>query len=167
MFVGALLLHLVCFATVSAQSFSFSGNQKKNTINFKLVKNLIIIPVTINGKGPYNFLLDTGVGPLIITEPSMVDTLGLKVLRTTKIYGLGKGEEVQAFLSSEINLTIKDASIQHIPTAILKTDVFNLSSYLGMKIHGIIGYYFFNSFVVKVNYSVNRLAFYNPENKVK
>ncbi|RZK93265.1 MAG: peptide-binding protein [Pedobacter sp.] len=167
MFVGALLLHLACFITASAQSFSFSGTTRRNTIDFKLIKNLIVIPITVNGKGPYNFLLDTGVGPLIITEPSMVDTLGLKVLRTTKIYGLGKGEEIEAFLSSEINLQIKDASIQHIPTAILKTDIFNLSSYLGLKIHGIIGYYFFNSFVVKVNYSTNRLAFYNPENKVK
>ncbi|RZK53256.1 MAG: peptide-binding protein, partial [Pedobacter sp.] len=157
LFVGAILFQFVVFGSCLAQSFSFSGKQKKNALDFDLVKNLIIIPLTINGKGPYNFILDTGVGPLIITEPTMVDTLGLKVLRNTKIYGLGKGEEVEAFLSGEINVNIKDAGIKHIPTAILKKDIFNLSNYLGVKIHGIIGYYFFNSFVVKVNYSTKRL----------
>lgn len=160
--VGAILFQFAVFGNCLAQSFSFSGKQKKNAMDFEMVKNLIIIPLTINGKGPYNFILDTGVGPLIITEPTMVDTLGLKVLRNTKIYGLGKGEEVEAFLSSEINVDIKDASIKHIPTAILKKDIFNLSNYLGVKIHGIIGYYFFNSFVVKINYSTKRLVFLDP-----
>lgn len=166
LFVGAILFQFVVFGNCLAQSFSFSGKQKKNALDFELVKNLIIIPLTINGKGPYNFILDTGVGPLIITEPTMVDTLGLKVLRNTKIYGLGKGEEVEAFLSGEINVNIKDAGIKHIPTAILKRDIFNLSNYLGVKIHGIIGYYFFNSFVVKVNYSTKRLIFSDASKKI-
>jgi len=164
--VGAILFQFAVFGNCLAQSFSFSGKQKKNAMDFEMVKNLIIIPLTINGKGPYNFILDTGVGPLIITEPTMVDTLGLKVLRNTKIYGLGKGEEVEAFLSSEINVDIKNAGIKHIPTAILKKDIFNLSNYLGVKIHGIIGYYFFNSFVVKINYSTKRLVFLDPIKKV-
>lgn len=161
--VLSLLISQVFLVSYSgAQTFSFQDNRKKSSINFNLVKNLIIIPLYINGKGPYNFILDTGVGPLIITEPYLIDTLGLKNLRTTKIYGLGQGEEINAFLTSELSVKVKEASIDNIPTAILKKDVFNLSSYLGTPIHGIIGYYFFNSFVVKINYSTKRLIFSSP-----
>lgn len=164
----ALIISQICFANFAvAQTFSFEDNRKKSALDFNLVKNLIIIPLYINGKGPYNFILDTGVGPLIITEPTLLDTLGLKNLRTTKIYGLGKGEEIEAFITNELNVKVKEASIDHIPTAILKKDVFNLSSYLGTQIHGIIGYYFFNSFVVKVNYSAKRLTFSSPLAKTK
>lgn len=166
--VIGLIISQICFANfANAQTFSFEDNRKKSALDFNLVKNLIIIPLYINGKGPYNFILDTGVGPLIITEPTLLDTLGLKNLRTTKIYGLGKGEEIEAFITNELNVKVKEASIDHIPTAILKKDVFNLSSYLGTQIHGIIGYYFFNSFVVKVNYSAKRLTFSSPLAKTK
>lgn len=151
----------------NAQSFYFKEKKQRNFLNFELIKNLIIIPIFINGKGPYNFLLDTGVGPMIITEPTLMDTLGLKNLRSIKIYGLGKGEEIDAFLTQELSATVKSAQIDFIPTAILKQDVFNLSSYLGKKIYGIIGFYFFNSFVVKVNYTGKRLVFSSPEAKTR
>ncbi|TKC12635.1 peptide-binding protein [Pedobacter polaris] len=163
-----LLIAQICVANIAcAQTFSFEGNRKKSFVNFQLIKNLIIIPLYINGKGPYNFILDTGVGPLIITEPALMDTLELKNLRTTKIYGVGEGGEIPAFLTSELSVTIKEATIQHIPTAILKEDVFNLSSYVGKKIHGIIGYYFFNSFVVKISYSTQRIVFSSPLEKAR
>jgi len=163
-----LIMVPICFVDIAlAQTFSFEDNRKKSALDFNLVKNLIVIPLYINGKGPYNFILDTGVGPLIITEPSLLDTLGLKNLRTTKIYGLGKGEEIEAFITGELNAKVKEATINNIPTAILKKDVFNLSSYLGTQIHGIIGYYFFNSFVVKINYSTKRLSFSSPLAKTK
>ncbi len=145
-----------------AQNFTFENNYKREALDFDLVKNLIIIPLYLNGKGPFNFILDTGVGALIITDPSLVDTLQLKDLKSTKIYGLGKGEEIDAYLTNDLNVKIKSAGIEQIPTAILKKDVFNLSSYVGKKIYGLIGFYFFNSFLVKVNYAAKRLSFYLP-----
>ncbi len=167
MFIGSLCLTLIFSFQCQGQSFSLPANQNKAVVNFDLVKNLIIIPVYINNKGPYNFILDTGVGPLIITEPTLIDTLGLKNLRTTKIRGLGQGEEIDAFLTGELSAQVKEAKINNIPTAILKTDVFSLSSYLGKKIYGIIGYYFFNSFVVKVSYTSQKVSFYPPETGAK
>ena len=155
------------FNYARAQTFNFDGNIKRSYVNFELIKNLIIIPLYIDGKGPYNFLLDTGVGPMIITDPSLMDTLKLENLRTMKIYGLGKGDEIDAFITQQLNVSIKEAKIERIPTAILKEDVFNLSGYVGKKIYGIIGYYFFNSFVVKVSYSNKRVSFISPLAKTR
>ncbi|RZK55687.1 MAG: peptide-binding protein [Pedobacter sp.] len=150
-----------------AQTFSFPDKQKRSSINFEFIKNLIVIPIYINNKGPYNFILDTGAGPLIITEPTLIDTLGLKNLRSTKIRGLGQGDEIDAYITGELSVQVKEANINNIPTAILKKDIFNLSSYLGKKIHGIIGFYFFNSFVVRVNYTNQRVSFSAPDAQTK
>lgn len=150
-----------------AQQFYFTGNKTKDAIGFELVKNLIIVPLYLNGKGPFNFILDTGVGPLIITDAALIDSVGIKVARSIKISGLGKGDEIDAFLSNDVSAKIGDAQINYIPTAILKNDIFGLSNYLGTKIYGLLGYYFFQSFIVEIKYSTKRLVFSDPEAKIK
>ncbi|MBC7616291.1 MAG: aspartyl protease family protein [Pedobacter sp.] len=157
-----------CFVNVGyGQKFQFDYKIKKDAIAFKLVKNLVVIPIFINEKGPFNFILDTGVDPLIITDSAIVDASQLTNLRRVKINGNGEGEEITAFISNNITANVGESSMQHIPTVILKKDVFNLSSYLGMKIHGLIGYNFFNSFIVKVNYGNSRVLFSLPEMRKK
>ncbi|WP_231458635.1 MULTISPECIES: aspartyl protease family protein [unclassified Pedobacter] len=141
-------------------------NQKRQSISFKLIKNLIVIPVFVNGKGPFDFVLDTGVGPMIITEPSIIDSLDFTLMRKIKVSGLGL-ETVEAFVSQNVNARISRVKIDHIPTAILKDDLFNLSGHLGTKIYGLIGYSFFNSFVVDIRYTNNRLIISNPDSKIK
>ncbi|WP_165825436.1 aspartyl protease family protein [Pedobacter yonginense] len=148
------------------QNFTFPGNREKQSIDFKLVKNLIIIPVKINGKGPFNFILDTGVGPTIITDPTIIDSADFKGMRKTSISGLGNSD-IPGFLSQNISCRIGQATLQNMPTAILERDYFNLSGYLGMQVQGIIGYHFLNSFIVDVRYGNNRIVFYQPYAKVR
>lgn len=160
-----LLLLLIVTLTIQtnyAQDFEFPNDRKKDAINFILLKNLVIIPVYINEKGPFNFILDTGVGPMIISDPRIADSLKIKDLRTIKIAGLGKGDEIEAYVSSSVNARIGKASLDHIPTAILKEDLFRLSSYLGIPVHGLLGYHFFKSFLVELKYSTKRMVFYLP-----
>lgn len=163
LFIAALLLS----SALHAQSFKLDGKRKKDAISFLRIKNLIVIPVFINGKGPYNFLLDTGVGQMIITDTTFLKVLNVSVFQTYKIQGYGLGTEIEAILTRNITARVGKAGIRHIPTAIFRNDIFDLSSYLGIKIYGILGYYFFNSFLVRINYSANRLTFYAPDAKVK
>lgn len=150
-----------------AQKFQFEGEKNRETIKFIQIKNLIIIPVFINGKGPYNFLLDTGVGQMIITDTTFIKDLNLKNAKVFKIQGYGLGEGIEAALTRNITAAVGKATIKNIPTAVFKTDIFDLSSYLGIRIDGILGYYFFNSFVVRVNYSSNEITYYNHEANIK
>jgi hypothetical protein len=147
----------------SAQEFHFSGNRKRDAISFSLIRNLVVVPVYINGKGPYNFILDTGVGPMILTDSLIVQGIDLKKLRPIKISGLGKGPEINALLSNEISARLGRSKLDFIPTAILKEDLLGLSNYVGIKISGLLGYYFFKSFLVKINYSTKRLIFFMPD----
>lgn len=166
-FTLLIALQISLVGTSFGQEFKFDYKIKKDAINFKLVKNLVVIPIYINEKGPFNFILDTGVDPLIITDSSIVDATQLTNLRRVKINGNGEGDEITAYISNNVTAKVGEASMQHIPTVILKEDVFNLSSYLGMKIHGLLGYNFFNSFVVKINYSQSRVSFRVPEIRKK
>lgn len=163
-----ILVILICTVfTTEAQHFHFKGKREKDAISFSLVKNLIIVPLYLNNQGPFHFILDTGVGPMIITDPTLMDSIGLKVSRSIKISGLGKGAEMDAFVSNDVSARIGRAYIDNIPTAILKTDIFGLSNYLGTKIYGLLGYHFFNSFVVEIRYSGKRLLFRYPQSKGK
>lgn len=158
---------LFCALNTAAQQFKFDGNRKKQTISFQLIKNLIVIPVYINGAGPYNFLLDTGVAQTIITDTTLLKNLNVLRFHPVKVQGYGFGEEVEAIFTRDINISVGNATILNVPTAIFKKDIFDLSSYLGVKVHGIIGYYFFNSFIVKINYFSSKLTIYDPETNLK
>jgi hypothetical protein len=154
----------VCnFQKANAQSFHLKQGRKSERTSFQFINNLIIIPLWINGKGPYNFILDTGVGLILITDSCLIDSQSLIGARTMKINGLGKGGEISArlYLSAKIDLANSITGDTHI--AVLSEDPFNLSSYVGMPIHGLIGYDLFNSFTIAINHTSKTITYYSND----
>ncbi|MNJ99945.1 hypothetical protein D3C87_177260 [compost metagenome] len=157
---------IICFKQTLAQDFRFANGRKAQTIPFSLIKNLIIIPIYINDKGPFDFILDTGVNPMIVTDSTLKESLKVPFARPIKISGYGNFEGIDAFLGSTA-VKIGDAEAENIPTVFLKDDVLPLSGFVGKKIYGLIGYNFFNSFLVKVDYSNKSLRFAAHAKKIK
>ena len=58
--------------------------QRRFSIKFKVDNSLIIVPVTINGAGPYNFLLDTGCSDMAV-DSKLVAELNLANAGDAKI----------------------------------------------------------------------------------
>lgn len=158
--------YLLSIPAINAQEFKFTSKRKQQTISFESIKNLIIVPIYINDEGPFNFILDTGVNPLLITDPTLKQHLKTSYSRNVKISGYGNLEQLDATLTST-KVKLGDAEIENMPTIVLKEDVLNFSNVLGKKIHGLIGYHFFNSFIVKVNYNTKRLQFISPSKKTR
>ena len=146
-----------------AQKFEFSGKRKRENLTFRMIKNQMVIQLHINGKGPFNFILDTGVGLVLITDPKLIDTVSLQNLRSIYITGFGEGEIISAFIAPSVDLQIGNTIAKDIPVAILEKDIFELSNYVGMPIPGLIGYEFFQSFVVKLNFSTSTITVFQPE----
>ncbi len=117
----------------------------------------------INNKGPFNFVLDTGVGLMLMTDPTMVDSINLTQTRTVKITGLGDDGDYEAIVTSPLKLDIPGLYSNGVSAAILKKDYFNLSSYVGMPIHGLVGWDFFNNLAVKINFSDSTLSVCRPK----
>ncbi|PWK72469.1 aspartyl protease [Mucilaginibacter oryzae] len=159
----AAILTFCVAGTVRGQYFDLAVNKKKVNIPFRLERNLLIIKLKINNKGPFNFILDTGVGLMIITDPKLVDSLSIPNKRTLKIPGLGEGEDSEAYVSPILNVEIPGLVSYDIAAAILKKDVFNLSGYAGMPVHGLLGYEFFNNMAVKIDFQDSTVTVCRPK----
>lgn len=151
------------FLVANAQYFDLQKNRKHVIIPFHLVRNMVVIQLKINDKGPFNFVLDTGVGLMIITEPSLIDSINLASKRLITIPGLGEGEDHEAYATSQLNIIIPGLISNGVSAVILKKDQFNLSSYVGMPIHGLLGYEFFNNLAVKIDFGDSTLNVCRPK----
>lgn len=166
--VRLFLIGLIfCTSPVIAQTFSFEQGRNRDAIRFKLIHNLIIIPIYVNNAGPFNFILDTGVGPLIITDTSLGEFVESGNHPLFRMRGRGIGPEIEAYVVNNLTATVGRATISGFSGVLLKNDPFQLSSYLGTPIHGIMGASFFKSFIVKVDYINKRLSFYDHSRSVK
>lgn len=150
-------------SSAHSQGFTISGNHLKAVIPFRLVRNMLIVKLKINQHGPYNFIVDTGCGIMLITDPSLLDSLNFKYKKKVKVIGLGEGNDLDAWMVPELKIKIKGVESEHMSAAILATDVLDLSAFAGMRIHGLIGYDFFNSFPVKVNFADSSLTVFSPK----
>lgn len=162
-----LLLGLTTFFVVNpifAQTdFQFTGNKKRALIPFTKARGLVVLPLYINGKGPFNFILDSGVGNMVITNPKLKDSLNLQYLRKMKIAGLGEGDDIEAFSCPFLSVKIAGVVAKSISAAILDEDIFNLSGYAGIQVDGLIGNDFFKSFLVRIDYENNVLKVYKNQ----
>lgn len=143
--------------------FYINNNSDKYVLPFKMVNNLMVIPVEVNGK-KLSFLLDTGVSNTIILNIKVTDSLKLRNTQKIKIQGLGMGEFVDAIKSTNniINIGKNITNKSHKIYLILDGGI-NLSNRIGEEIHGIIGGDLFKDFIVKINYSSKHITFYKPE----
>ncbi len=142
-------------------AFTLQPPYKRSSIPFEMHRNLIVVPVYINQKGPFNFILDTGVGVTLITDPSLKDSLQLKNGINISVAGMGSEADLKAFIASGISMKLGQTSANLLQVAVLSEDVFNLSSYVGVPIYGILGYQFFSSFVVQIKYTEMRVLAQN------
>lgn len=159
------LIYLLCFSftPVKAQYFDLDAGEKSVRLPFRLVRNLVIIKLKINDRGPFNFVLDTGVGLMIITDPKMVDSISIQNKRTIKMAGLGEGDAYEAYVTPPLKIDIPGLKSYDVAAAILKTDHFNLSNFAGMPIHGLLGYEFFNNLAVKLDFMDSTVTVYKPQ----
>lgn len=155
-------LQQFCPLSIMAQHFQLPEHQRRELIPFKMIRNLMVIPLKINGQGPFNFVLDSGVGLVLISDAHLADSLKLNYLRSIKIVGLGGDNDLDAYITEPLTLSVGRALGDYIPTAVLQKDVFNLSQYVGMPIHGLLGYEFFSSFITKINYDTQTITLFPP-----
>ncbi len=158
------LLWVLFFSVLgfSQSKFVFPTNVKKDKISFKMVHNLVVIPVKVNGV-QLNFLLDTGVNTTIIFSLSGIDSLALNNPKRVNLRGLGTGESIVAYSSTGNTVEVGKAINRNQRVNVVFDHTLNLSKRMGIPIHGILGYDFFKDFVVITKYTSKKLIFYLPE----
>ncbi|GAB3737173.1 hypothetical protein GCM10027594_18010 [Hymenobacter agri] len=130
----------------------------------QIQRNLLVVSTTLNGYGPFNFLLDTGVATAIITSPALADSLQLRHGQTFRITGAGGADTgLQAYQTDSVRVALAGVVADHMPMLVLSQDVLNLSGYVGIPIHGILGSELFRSFVITLRPEEGYLLATRPE----
>ena len=95
------IIFVVCFnVNVFSQGNFVIQNGKSTKIHFRLVNNLIVFPVTINGVD-LSFLLDTGVSkPIIFNFFNLKDELSIHKTELNHIQGLGTDAPIESLRST-------------------------------------------------------------------
>ena len=159
-----LLLAGLSQALAQPAVYQFRRPQTRRAkLPFLLQRNLIVLEVLLNGKGPYNFLLDTGISSSLITEPRLAQELNLNTQGRFLVAGAGEERPLEAYQVNDVAVELADGvKASRASFLLLSDDVLNLSGYVGMPIHGLLGSDVFRSFVVEVNPVVQQLIFHDP-----
>jgi hypothetical protein len=161
----ALLLFLLMIfcSAIQAQGKFILQKSNHDKINFKLINNLIIFPVEVNGV-ELSFMLDTGVSkPIIFNFLNITEALQINQAERIYIRGLGEGEAIEALKSKNNIFRIGNAININQDLYAVFDPAFNFAPRLGVPIHGIIGYDFLKDFIVEVNYSNRFIKLHKPE----
>ena len=163
LFLLSLLFYFPNFV-FAQEGFQFDNNKDKIVIPFKLINNLIIIKVNVNGI-PLNFLLDTGVEQSILFSLEETEQMIFSDLEKIKIKGFGKKEAFDGFKSASNNFKIGNfIDKNHLLYLILDQDV-NISSKVGIPVNGILGYHFFKNNLIRINYDSKKITIFKDRNK--
>jgi hypothetical protein len=150
----------------SQDGFKFEKNRKCISIPFKLINNLVFIPVELNGI-QLTFLVDTGVEETILFSLEDVDNVSLENIKKIKLRGLGTKEPFDGLKSSNNKLKIKNfIDKDHDVYVVLDQDI-NISSSVGIPVNGILGYHFFKNNPILIDYIKKKIIVYKEVNSIK
>jgi predicted aspartyl protease len=119
-------------------------------IQFRKALNLIFTNVMVNGKGPYDFVVDTGASESVLSEKLAAD-LGLKPVTSTIMHGVGGGGKIDTKLYSLNELSLGDVKIKNVPVGTFNDPLVTKVA------DGIFGTAVLADFIITVNYPESRL----------
>ncbi len=155
---------LFCFSfpLIAQSGFFLQSQKKRDRIPFRLVNNLPIVEVEINGT-PLSFILDTGVKSTILFSLEEADSLQLRNTSPILLQGLGSGGSVEALKSFNNKIRLGNAVDSNHSLYIIFDSTLNFSPRMGIPIHGILGNEFFQNFIVKINYASQVITIYDAK----
>ncbi len=130
----------------------YNSAQGSSLIRFKLVRNfLVVVPVCINGQGPFDFELDTASDYTLIDSAlareldiSGEDRIGLMTVRGARGVSRAKVRSI----------TLGSKNAENLP--VLCTDLRGIQS-MGSEIRGVLGMNFLSLFSYLINYQAQTI----------
>ena len=150
------LLVLMPIIGFGQAGFEFPANSKKVTIKFELEKNLVLLPVELNGV-TMRFLLDTGVAETILFSLADKTEVAMPNVEKIKMRGLGDQDAVEGLKSSGNVLKTGGLVKKNEDVIVVLDESFNFSASLGIEVNGIIGSSFFENNIVEINYNHKKI----------
>lgn len=151
------------FAQDRPLGFYMEDHVNSVQIPFEIYNNLIVVPVLVQDLLPLKFILDTGVKTTIFTNKDITDFLGIVYSREISMAGTGGERYFTAYIADGLSLSLGMVRGRGHSAMVLESDFFNLSNYLGVMVHGILGYELFSRYIVDINYNEKILTIIKPQ----
>jgi predicted aspartyl protease len=131
-------------------------------IPFDFYRNEIILQVKVNGKGPFNMMLDTGTDPSTI-ELNTARELGLKLipLGSPPVGGGTAPRMVYGVYLPSIEVGGEVGVLAANKVEAVAIDMSKISERLGKPLHGVIGHSVLRGRIVQIDYPNRVVRFYS------
>ena len=152
----AIRLISLCFVCLLASQ----PVRADSTVKFKLAQNhWIVAPVLINGKGPFDFLLDTGANVTVIT-PRLANQLAIRPTARVSFQTIAGSQVVPYSLLTSLSLgprAVENLEVIHSALPEMRS--------LDPGICGVLGQNFLSRFNYTLNYRDRRIEFWQDRHE--
>ena len=128
-------------------------------VAFELNSNKVYVPVRVNGKGPYPFVLDTGSVSNVV-DAERAKSLGIAAIGKSEARGAGEGS-LPSSVGKNVDLSANGAATGKQEVEILPINK-AISFSEGHAVNGLLGSPFFERFVVEIDYAGKQVNFHEP-----
>jgi predicted aspartyl protease len=137
------------------------GGVNSSKVKFHLAggaQPLILVPVSVNGQGPFDFILDTGAGTSLLS-PALAGRL--KIEATGSKQGQTAGGKVTVALGQVRSLSLGEFTLPQVEIGIV--DLSHIAGAIGANVDGDLGYNFLRHFRLSIDYRTNDLRLDDPK----
>jgi hypothetical protein len=136
------------------------SHQSLATIPFELYFNEIYVPVRVNGSEPLWFVVDSGAGGWIV-DRAHATRLGLHLEQeTAQGTGAGSGTYDVSYVK-DVTFSLSDFNISVPLIGVI--DLSAHKSQVGREIEGLVGFDFFEKFIVEIDYESKVIRLFDPK----
>src|SRR5256885_9650180 len=119
---------------------------------------LILLPVRVNDRGPFDFILDTGAGTSLLSS-DLAKQLAVKILGSKE--GQSAGGKVSVSLAKVDSLAVGEIKLDDVDVGVV--DLAQIGKTIGTKIDGDLGYNFLKHFRATIDYRNCEIRLEDPK----
>ena len=162
--LSIILLTLISFSALSQNplGFDLEDNAKVVELDFIRESNLIIVPIKLNGEGPYNFIIDTGSESGMVFDKWVIGENNLVDARKVAVYSADGSKVTDLLVANDLSIRFQGVRGKQQSMLVLQENFIDIQNVIGINAHGILGSEIFNRFVVEVDYTNKKLRLYDP-----
>jgi predicted aspartyl protease len=125
--------------------------QSPAPIRFRKSLNLIFTTVMVNGKGPYQFAIDTGATQTVVSE-KLAKEAGLETITSTVVFGIGGTGKADTKLYKMKTFAVGDITVKNSPVGTFNDPL------ISQIADGILGTSMFSDFIVSIDYPSSQMV---------
>jgi Aspartyl protease/PDZ domain len=133
------------------------GGASSTTVPFRLLNNHIYVEATVDGKGPYTFIVDTGGHTLL--SPHLIREVGLKPIGEAVTSGAGEKHGTTGFVRFG-EIAIGGARLRNQDG--FATDIYD-KAIEGIPVDGMVGFELVRRMVTTIDYGRNVITLTRPD----